>query len=144
MSEGTPIEEVLEGVSDLPNAKFKFPNYARLDVKKVVVYGTRIIDTVDTKFHYRPTLCLFMNDVGDPPQTLCLHCNETFNDAETMAQMTVAWASMMFSDVSVKVGIFDYETDERIAHLDVREMQRMETAINELKEIHRTNTMRIH
>jgi hypothetical protein len=144
MSEGTPIEEVLEGVSSLPNATYKFDNYARLDVKKVVIYGTRILDTGDMKLHYRPTLCLFMNDIGDPPETLCLHCNETYNDAETMAQMSVAWATLMFSDVSFKVSIFDYETDERIAHLDVREMQRIAVATNELKEIHRTNIMRIH
>ena len=145
MSEGTPIEEVLDdGDSPLPNAGFKFANFSHLNVKKVVVYGTRILDTHEKKFKYRPTLCLFMNDVGDPPQSLCFHCNEIFPDAETMAKMTVGWSSLMFGDVSNMVSIFDYETDERIAHFDLNEMVRMETAINELKEIHRTNIRSIH
>lgn len=145
MIEGTPIEEVLEGAQPLPNDEYVYENYANLSVKNVVIYGTRILDTQEQRFKYRPTIALFMNDPGEPPQMLNFHLHEIFEDAEVMARMTVMWANMMFGNVSKMVSIFDYENPaERLAHINVVEMVALENAVDELKQIHRTNMRKIH
>lgn len=148
MSEGTPIEEVEyedEGVPPLPNADFKFDNYSHLNVKNVVVYGTRILDTAEKKFKYRPTVGLFTNETGDPPRALFFHLHEIYDDAEVMARSVVMWANLVFGNVSKKVSIFDYiNENERVAHFDITELVAMEKAVEELKEIHRTDIRKIH
>jgi hypothetical protein len=144
MSEGTPIEELLEGVPALPNVEVKFENYAELDVKSVVIYGHRILDQAERKFKYRATLALLMNETNQQPLMLNFHLHEIFDDAEVMARTSVMWANMMFGHVSKMVSVFDLNTEDRIAHINVQQLVEIESAVEELKHIHRTDMRQIN
>jgi riboflavin synthase len=131
-----------EGVSPLPNQEVQIANYAILDVKRVVVYGTR--GRVDGKPKYRPSVALFMTEIDQPHILIRVNLHETFDDAEVMARMGVIWANNMFQHVSKIVKIFDDETEELIVSINVPEVIAIEDAVEELRLINVTNKYKVH
>jgi hypothetical protein len=134
----------LEGADDLPNLGQTIPNYAKLDVKRVMVYGVRIVDQFDKKAKYKPRLCLFLNEVDKEPVVLNLMLHEVFDDAEVMARMGVIWANQMFGHVAKTVKIFDYETEKLRTEINVWQLLEVEEAVEELREINQTNKYKVH
>lgn len=128
----------------LPNANVRFANFSTHDVKNIAIHGMRYVDEATGKPQYRPTINFFMNEAGEDPLMLSFNLHEFYEDAEVMAQHVVMWATMMFGNVAKLVSIFDPDTEQQIAKFDVMELAQMEDAINELKDIHRTNILRIH
>lgn len=132
-----------EGGSSLPNQDFKIANYATLDVKRVMVYGTRAV-LPNGKPKYRPSLALFMTEPDQPHIIIRVNLHETFDDAEVMARMGVIWANNMFQRVSKVVKIFDGATEELFLTINVSELIEMEDAIEELRLINVTNKYKVH
>ena len=134
----------LEGAEPLPNLGATIPNYAKLDVKRVLVYGIRIMDQFEKKAKYKPMLALFLNEADKEPVVLNLMLHEVFDDAEVMARMGVIWANQMFGHVAKTVKIFDYETEKLRTEINVWELLEVEEAVEELREINQTNKYKVH
>lgn len=133
-----------EGAEPLPNLGATIPNYAKLDVKRVLVYGIRIMDQFENKPKYKPMLALFLNEAVAEPVVLNLMLHEVFDDAEVMARMGVIWANQMFANVAKTVKIFDYETEALRTEIDVWNVLEVEQAVEELREINFTNKYKVH
>jgi hypothetical protein len=137
----TPVKE---GAEPLPNMDQVIPNYAKLDVRNVVVYGIRHYDEIEKKAKYQPALALFMNERGTEPVVLNVFLHETFDDGEAMARSVVMWTNLMFGNVARLVSIFDYKDEKLVVKYDVTELFEIEAAVEELREIYKTNKYKVN
>ena len=131
------------GGSTLPDQDVMIPNFAMLDVKRVVVFGNRV-KQADGKPKYHPHLALFISEPDQPHIFIMVKLHNIFDDAEVMARMSVIWANNMFEHVSKVVKILDDETDELITSINVSELIEIEDAVEALRIINVTNKYLVH